>query len=118
MTLQEITLLFTGSLILGEALALIIGAGIFIKPRPLWLNQKNFAFLADDIFFGIILLLCALDILKAPWIFWVSIISTFLSHVWRDAEYVAKFPNRFCANAGLFLVNNLKLLGLIASIVL
>ena len=118
MTTHNIILLLTGLLIFGEAAALLIGTGLVIKPRPEWLTQKNFAFLADDMFFGIILTLISFDILTASWIFWLSIISTFLLHAWRDAEFVAKFPNRFCDNTALFLVNNLKLMGLISTIML
>ncbi len=118
MITRDILLLLTGLLIFGEAAVLLIGAGLIIKPRPEWLSQKNFAFLADDLFFGIILMLIAFDVLAAPWIFWVSVISTFLSHVWRDAEFVATFPNRFCDNTTLFLINNLKLMGLISTIML
>ena len=118
MATQNIVLLITGLLIFGEAAALLIGTGFITKPRPEWLNQKNFAFLADDLFFGIILTLVAFNVLKAPWIFWLSIISTFLSHALRDAEFVAKFPNRFCDNTALFLFNNIKLMGLISTIIL
>jgi hypothetical protein len=118
MITRDIILLLTGLLIFGEATALLIGTGLIVKPRPQWLSQKNFAFLADDLFFGIVLILLAFDILTAPWIFWLSIISTFLSHAWRDAEFVAKFPNPFCGNTALFLLNNLKLMGLVSSIML
>lgn len=118
MITQDNLLLLTGLLIFGEAAVLLIVTGLITKPRPDWLSQKNFAFLADDLFFGVILSLLALDILTAPWIFWLSIISTFISHVLRDAEYVAHFPNRFCDNTTLFLFNNLKLMGLISTIML
>ena len=111
-------LLLTGLLIFGEAAVLLVGTGLIVKPRSQWLSQKNFAFLADDLFFGIILILVAIDMLTAPWIFWLSIISTFLSHAWRDAEFVAKFPNPFCGNTTLFLFNNLKLMGLVSTIML
>ncbi len=118
MTTREIILLLTGLLIFGEAAVLLISTGLIIKPRPTWLSQKNFAFLADDLFFGFILMLFATGVWTAPWIFWVSIISTFLSHVLRDAEFVARFPQPFCDNSLLFLVNNLKLMGLISTIML
>lgn len=118
MSTHNIVLLLTGLLICGEAAALLIGTGLVIKPRPKWLTPKNFAFLADDLFFGTILALIAVGVLTAPWIFWLSIVSTFLSHAWRDAEFVARFPNRFCQNSALFLINNLKLMGLLSSIML
>lgn len=117
-SLQHTVLLLTGLLIFGEALALLIGTGFIIKPRPVWLNTKNFAFLLDDLFFGILLILLAAQVFTQTWIFWVVVISTFLSHALRDAEFVANFPNKFCANAGLFLLNNVKLAGLLLIVVL
>jgi len=114
MSQKEIFLLLTGLLIVGEAIALFVGMGFIVKPRPEWWSRKNITFLMDDLFFGTILILLAFGILNAAWIYWVSIISTFLSHAWRDAEFVAGFPNRFCGNSALFVVNNLKLVGLIS----
>jgi hypothetical protein len=41
-----------------------------------------------------------------------------LTHGYRDWEYVARASNPFCANAPLFVVNNLKLAGLLAAAIL
>ena len=118
MSSDNLALLLTGLFIFGEALALLIGAGFIIKPRPAWLSQKNMAFLADDLLFGAILILSATQVFQAAWIFWLSLISTFLSHVLRDAEFVGSFPNKFCDNTPLFIANNVKLVGLICSLLL
>ena len=111
-------LLLTGLLIFGEALALLVSTGLVVKPRPSWLNRKNVTFLLDDLFFGIVLMLLAAQVFTQAWIFWIAVISTFLSHALRDAEFVANFPNKFCANSGLFLLNNVKLAGLLLVVVL
>ena len=41
-----------------------------------------------------------------------------LTHGYREWEYLARASNPFCANAPLFVVNNLKLAGLLAAAVL
>jgi hypothetical protein len=37
-----------------------------------------------------------------------------LAHLWRDVEYLAHWDNPFCINLPLFVVDNVKVAGLIA----
>jgi hypothetical protein len=41
-----------------------------------------------------------------------------LTHDYREWEHLARAGNPFCANAPLFVVNNLKLVGLLTTVIL
>ena len=50
-----------------------------------------------------------------PYAFYLLVGLALLTHGYREWEYLAGAANPFCANGPLFVVNNLKLLGLAAS---
>ena len=49
---------------------------------------------------------------------WISFKNALLVHVYRDWEYLAHSANQFCLNLPLFVVNNVKLAGLLSIILL
>ena len=53
-----------------------------------------------------------------PYVFYFLVGLALLTHGYRVWEYLARASNPFCANAPLFIVNNLKLVDLLVVAVL
>lgn len=53
-----------------------------------------------------------------PYAFHFLVSLALLTHAYREWEYLARAANPFCANRPLFVVNNLKLIGLLVAAVL
>jgi hypothetical protein len=85
-----------------------------------WLSAKNDLFLVLDIVSGLGLVTLALAGRGPAWPygFCALIALALLSHGYREWEYLAGAANSFCANVPLFVVNNLKLVGLLVSAIL
>ena len=113
LTLKVITTL-TGLLMVGEALALLIGTLLIVEDTGGWLSLKNGLLLHIDIVTGVALILVALLVKEFPRspIFWTVTLIAVAAHVFRDWEYVTGGQNVFLANLGLFVLNNIKLAGL------
>ncbi|MGD9049946.1 MAG: hypothetical protein PVF77_17975, partial [Anaerolineae bacterium] len=81
---------------------------------------KNNLFLALDILAGLGLVFLALVQRGAAWPYALYALTglALLTHGYRDWEYLAGTDNAFCATTPLFVVNNLKLVGLVAVLVL
>ena len=114
-TLLEFAKLITGLVMLGEAKVLFAGlrlAGLSKKP---WFNLKNRILLGSDILFGFVLLalvfLAESNIVSI--LFWVVVCFSLPAHGYREWEYLARRENRFCAGTPQFIVNNVKLVGLL-----
>jgi hypothetical protein len=104
----------TGLIMVGEAIALLIGTLQSGGDAGGWLSLKNGLLLQVDIITGVGLILVALlvkDFLDSP-IFYVVMVVAVVTHVFRDWEYVNGAQNVFLANRGLFVVNNVRLVGL------
>jgi hypothetical protein len=118
MTFSKIVAFLTGSVVAGEALVLLVGMHILSKgPNP-WITFKNDLLLAIDILTGlslVYLVLSKLDFSLSVW-FWPLAILILLTHSYREWEYLAHMTNAFCANLPLFVVNTLKLCGIILAI--
>jgi hypothetical protein len=112
----KITTLLTSTVVAGEALALLVGMHLLSEGDNSWISVKNDLFLALDIVAGLGLVYLALAHRGTAWpyalCFLVSL--ALLTHGYREWEYLARASNPFCANAPLFVVNNLKLAGLLA----
>jgi hypothetical protein len=103
----------------GEALALFVGVRLLGQPDNPWPSTKNDLLLALDVFAGLGLGWIAWragDTAPGLW-FWLLLLVALASHGFRDWEYLAKAENAFLFHAPLFVVNNLKLLGLFVSAV-
>ena len=107
----------TGSVIAGEALALLVGM-FLLSPRPnSWITWRNILFLGLDIVCGvgmIVLMLIRRDFFGYIFLSALVLIA-FSSHVYREWEYFASSTiHRFLINLPLFVLNNVKLVGIIA----
>ena len=116
----KIAALLTGAAVAGEALALLVGMHFVSHGDNAWISVKNDLFLALDIVAGSGLVYLALSHRGAAWPYAFSILAglALLTHGYREWEYLARASNPFCANGPLFVVNNLKLAGLLASAIL
>jgi hypothetical protein len=104
----------TGLLMVGEAIALLVGTLQSVGDAGGWLTLKNGLLLQVDIITGIGLILVALlvkDFPRSPIFYTVALIAV-LTHVFRDWEYFNGGQNVFLENMVLFVFNNIKLAGL------
>lgn len=105
----------TGALVAGEALALLVGMYV-LSPRPnAWLTGLNAFWIGFDLVCGVGLVRLAL-VGGGGWAGALMLALVVLgAHVYRDWEYFAPaVSERFLANLPLFVMNNVKLLGLVA----
>jgi hypothetical protein len=107
--------LTTGALIGGEAFALLVGMYI-LSPRPnVWITTTNTLWIALDIICGAGLLWLALINVSGyrdGMLFSAAFISLG-AHAFREWDYFAsQTETRFLTNMPLFVVNNVKLMGL------
>lgn len=116
----KITALLTGMVVTGEALALLVGMHFLSEGNNPWISFKNDLFLVLDIVAGLGLVYLALAHrgLGWPYALYSLVGLALLTHGYREWEYLASAGNPFCANGPLFVVNNLKLVGLLAVTVL
>ena len=112
--------LVTGAVVAGEALALLVGMHVLSRGDNAWMSIKNDLFLALDIVAGVGLVVVALAHRGAVWPYAFMFLAglALLTHAYREWEYLAGASNPFCANAPLFVVNTLKLAGLLAILTL
>jgi hypothetical protein len=118
MTVLKLVTVSTGLVVAGEALVLLVGMHFLSGSDNPWNSLKNDLLLTLDILAGTVLIVLALSSgLNGPWP-WGAVGVALLAHLWRDVEYLAYFDNPFCINLPLFVVNNLKIVGLIAILLL
>lgn len=114
-TILKLATLITGLVMLGEAKVMFTGLRLAQLAKSPWFTVINRFMLGSDILFGFVLLvfvfLAESDI--ASFLFWVAVCFSFLTHGYREWEYLAQRENRFCANIPQFIVNNFKLIGLL-----
>jgi hypothetical protein len=109
----RLSALLTGSVVLGEALALIVGLHILPAGDSPWLSRKNDTLLALDVATGLGLMLIPVlrrEASHIPMLCVLTVVAT-VTHGYRTWEYLIGADNAFCANIPLCAVNNLKLLG-------
>jgi len=116
----KIATVLAGLVVAGEALALLAGMRLLSEGDNPWVSVKNDLFLALDMVTGLGLVYLALAHRGAAWPYAFSVLAglALLAHGYREWEYLARASNPFCANGPLFAVNNLKLAGLLASVLL
>jgi len=117
---HKFTLILTGVIIIGEALALYIGTSVLREKNEAWIGSKNRAFIWLDIVAGLGLVWSAaqLDTNLGTFVYAVMLASSSLAHAYREWEFFYRRQNRFCMNTPLLVMNTLKLLGLALIIIL
>jgi hypothetical protein len=111
----RIVSILIGVIIVGEALALVVGIYVLSRDRDPWISGKNDLMIYLDIFSGAILIYIAVSgraDTTAVIGFWGAVHLALAAHAYREWEYLAKLANAFCSNVPLFVMNNVKLLGL------
>jgi hypothetical protein len=106
----------TGLVVAGEAAALLVGMYILSpQPNP-WISGRNSFWVGLDIVCGIgliCLILMPESSLRDGLLMALALIATG-SHAYREWEYFASSAaSRFLVNVPLFVLNNVKLIGLI-----
>jgi hypothetical protein len=116
MNIEQVISLLMGILVVGEAILLLIGMYGINKKQNEWKTRFNTNTLLIDIAFGTIIFFNAIENMpyKA-----VAIVVLIITHLYREIEYFYKEKkNRFIFNYPLFIVNTIKLIGLIALILI
>ena len=105
-------------IIIAEAVALFTGFYL-MKKKPEWLSTRNIIFLLLDLItgFGIIYLMITGKSIPNI-LFSELLIAGVISHLLRSGEYFLKRKIIFCFNIPLFIINNIKLVGLLAVYIL
>jgi hypothetical protein len=110
----QIATLLTGAVIAGEALTLTVGTYFVANSKDPWVS-RNTLFLVLDLAtgLGLIYLGLAKRDIDTVTLFYVVTIINLITHGYREWEYLANIDYKFCFNKPLFVVNNLKLMGLV-----
>jgi hypothetical protein len=105
-------LLATASLIIGESLLLILGNSL--PQISDWMAPKNLGLALSDIALGGILVYISLSEqeLEANLFLFICSGIMIITHVYRDIEYLGNQSNPFVFNVPLFILNNIRLVGL------
>ena len=104
--------------IAGEALALFIGM-YFLKRNREWFITRNIIFIFLDVVTGVgIFYLTMSGKPVSNIIFSELVIAAAVAYLLRSVEYFSKRKIKFCFNIPLFVVNNIKLIGLIVVYIL
>jgi hypothetical protein len=114
-TFVRVPTILTGLVIAGEAVALVVGVHILGPDNNPWASPKNNLLLGLDILTGLgLVILVATNRNGQPTtaIYGLLLISI-VTHGYRGWEYLIGAGNRFCDNVPLFVVNSLKLAGLV-----
>jgi hypothetical protein len=122
MNALSVVSILTGITISGEALALLVGMTLLSpQPNP-WVTPLNLFWLGLDILCGAGILTCtllpgagAVNQVMLP----VILVFSLGAHLYRDWEFLTShIPSRFLINTPLFVVNNIRLLGLVLILIL
>jgi hypothetical protein len=109
----SITVIVCGIMI-GEAIALLAGTLIIPSQTSNWLNKKNASLLILDVIAGIMILVALPQLHYLSFeIFLLLLAIGIATHTYRTIQYYSAEQIKFCSNLPLFIVNNLKLLGLL-----
>jgi hypothetical protein len=113
----QFSIVALGAFIAGEALAL--GAGMaFSGPNGQhWVLGRNMVWLALDLIGGIILVRSFWWLEMPLPLLWTAGLILLATHSWRSLEYWLKLERAYCFNVPLFIVNIIKVLGLILLVV-
>lgn len=101
------------ALVAGEAIALMLGMALSGSEKRSWLLNRNLLWLITDLVAGAGLCWLVWDFHEHYTLIWILVSILSLSHAWRFMEVLLAWPGAFCFNTALYIVNNLKLVGLL-----
>jgi hypothetical protein len=108
-----------GLVVVNEVFALLIGMSIVGNTSLLTI--EHYAMLLIDIITGLciiyIVFMNKLNFHQSVY-YYIIILAIIVSHFWRDLETLLNVENEFLGNSPLFIVNNVKLIGFIITLVL
>jgi hypothetical protein len=100
----------------GEVLALVIGMRLLSRGDNLWVSTKNDLLLGIDVLTGMVMVICSVvGSMSNSAVLNTAVAVSLLAHGYREWEYLAQVGNAFCANLPLFVMGNVKLVGLVIS---
>lgn len=113
----KIVVILTGAVIAGEAMALLVGT-YFLSADKAWAS-KNMALLILDIVTGLGLIYFgfARGSLLTSTLFFLFSGLALLTHGYREWQYFTHIETKFCFNLPLFIVNNVKLIGVVVILI-
>ena len=112
MKINDILSLVLGILIVGEAILLFIDIYLLSKKHNEWKTTFNNNTLLMDIAFGTLIIGNSFEKIS---IIIVGIVVLIITHLYREIEYIKKDKkDKFIFNLPLFIINSIKLIGLIA----
>ena len=118
--LLRLVVLFTSLVIIGEAFALLVGMHVLSKQGYPWVSFKNDLLLVADISTGVGLIYFAMvngATSQLNFLYFIIALAL-LAHGYREWEYLMNSHNKFCINFPLFVLNNVKLVGLLGTTVI
>ena len=104
--------------VVGEAAALGVGAGLLGGQATAWATQGNLILLLSDVALGVGLIYCAVSSNERSPAVPALATALVITHLYRAVEYFLEVQEPFCGNVWLFLVNDLKLVGAAAILVI
>jgi len=115
MSALQVVTLIVGIVVAGEATALAIGIHIVKKSNSSWVSLKNDLLLALDVVVGLVLILMVFGSENFPPPVWFPVFVSIglITHIFRIWEYLSDRTSSFCGNRSLFILNNLKFVGLL-----
>ena len=108
----------TSLVVVGEATALGVGAGLLREATTAWATTSNLIFLLSDVALGVVLIYCAVSSNEVSVAVPAVGAALAITHVYRAVEFFMDVEYPFCANVGLFLLNDLKVVGALVIVVL
>jgi len=110
------TALLTGLIITGEALTLLVRMRWCGDKNNPWISRKNDLLAGIDIPAGAALIGLAWREKTTSRAFRALAAGVLVTHGYRELEYVAHADHKFLATRPLFVVNNVKIAGLLLSL--
>ena len=115
LSLLRIGMGLIGLVILGEALALLVGMHFLSERSNPWVSFKNDLLLSVDMITGagIIYFAVVNGRMSQSHVVYFVVALALLTHGYRAWEYWVNVPHKFCINTALFAFNSVKLVGLL-----
>lgn len=107
--LDDIATLCAGGLVLAESALLLLGMNI--PTASPWSTPRNLLLASTDIALGGVLAYYALSgcTSQGDWLYYAAAGLLVLTHLYREAEFIAGWKDPFAGSAALFVFNNVRL---------